>query len=63
MADGRRSEALFVGMPMEYLSEALFLDDNPSLLYYHLINADGNFVVRSGDAYRENYFERDPGTV
>ncbi len=58
MADGRRSEALFVGMPMEYLSEALFLDDNPALLYYHLINADGNFVVRSGDAYRENYFER-----
>lgn len=58
MAGGGRSEALFVGLPMEYLSEALFLDDNPSLLYYHIINEDGNFVIRSGDAYLDNYFER-----
>ena len=40
------------------MSEALFLDDNPSLLYYHIINEDGNFVIRSGDAYLDNYFER-----
>ncbi len=58
MADGGRSEALFVGLPMEYLSEALFLDNNPSLLYYHIINEDGNFVIRSGDAYLDNYFDR-----
>ncbi|MDE7311794.1 MAG: response regulator [Eubacterium sp.] len=58
MKGGGRSEALFVGLPMEYLSEVLFLDNNASLLYYHIINQDGNFVIRSGDAYRENYFER-----
>ncbi|MCX4317936.1 MAG: response regulator, partial [Lachnospiraceae bacterium] len=26
--------------------------------YYHIIDSDGNFVIRNGDAYRENYFER-----
>lgn len=58
MKDGSRSEALLVGLPMDYLSEVLFLDNNKSLLYYHIIDKDGNFVIRSGDAFRDNYFER-----
>jgi len=58
MKDGKRSEALFVGLPMDYLSKVLFLDDNKSLLYYHIIDENGNFMIRSGDAFRDNYFER-----
>lgn len=58
MADGGRSRALFVGLPMEYLRDTLFLDQNNSLLYYHIIDTQGDFVIRSGDAYRESYFER-----
>lgn len=58
MKNGEKSKALFVGVPMDYLRDVLFLDQNESLLYYHIIDTDGNFVIRSGDAYRENYFER-----
>lgn len=58
MKDGKKSEALFVGLPMFYLSEVLFLDNNKSMLYYHIIDKDGNFVIRSGDAFRDNYFDR-----
>lgn len=58
MADGSRSKALFVGLPMEYLRDILFLDQNDSMLYYHIIDTEGDFVIRSGDAYRESYFDR-----
>ncbi len=58
MQDGGRSVALVAGLPMEYLGEVLVLDDNESLIYSHIIHKDGSFVIRSGDAYRENYFQR-----
>ncbi len=58
MKSGRRSAALIVGVPMDYLNTALFLNEHDSRLYYHIIDSDGNFVIRNGDAYRENYFER-----
>ncbi len=58
MKNGTRSRALYVGLPMDYLRDVLFLDQNESLLYYHIIDAKGDFVIRSVDAYRENYFER-----
>ncbi|MCI9175978.1 MAG: response regulator [Lachnospiraceae bacterium] len=58
MKDGGKSIALVAGVPMDYLKEALFLDSEDTLVYTHIIDKDGNFVVRSGDAYRESYFER-----
>ncbi len=58
MKNGGKSKALFVGLPMDYLRDILFLDRNDSLLYYHIIDTEGDFVIRSGDAYRESYFER-----
>ncbi|MCI8627570.1 MAG: response regulator [Lachnospiraceae bacterium] len=58
MKNGERSAALVVGVPMDYLNTALFLNERDSRLYYHIIDSDGNFVIRNGDAYRENYFER-----
>ena len=58
MADGGKSLALLAGIPMDYLKEALFLDSSDTLVYSHVINVDGNYVIRSGDAYRESYYER-----
>lgn len=58
MADGNKSVALIGGVPMDYLKGALFLDSVDTLIYSHIIDADGNFVIRSGDAFRESYFER-----
>ena len=58
MKNGGKSMALIAGVPMDYLKEVLFLDSNDTLVYTHIIDSDGNFVIRSGDAFRESYFER-----
>lgn len=56
--DGSRCIALVVGIPVEYLEEALFLDTEDTLAYSHIIDVDGEFVIRSGNEYKENYFQR-----
>lgn len=58
MKDGKKSIALVAGVPMDYLKEALFLDIDDTLIYSHVIDASGDFVIRSGDAFRESYYER-----
>lgn len=58
MEDGDRSSFLVVGIPMKELSAALVLEEADSMVYYHIIHKDGTFVIRSGEAYRDNYFTR-----
>ena len=58
LKDGGTSSVLIAGVSMEYLNEALFLDEEKALMYSHLIAKDGTFVIRNSDAYRDNYFER-----
>lgn len=58
MSDGRKTIALVGNMPIEYISETLSLDDDDSPLYSFVIHKNGNFVIHSADAYRQNYFER-----
>lgn len=58
LKDGKKSIALIAGMPMEFLGESLFLEEDSTMLYSHLIDRDGTFLIRSGDAFRENYFDR-----
>lgn len=58
MRNGVKSIALIAGFSMDYLSEALFLDEEDMAVYYHIIDVNGNFVIRSSGAYRESYFER-----
>ena len=43
---------------MDYISSTLSLDDEDGMMYSHIIRQDGTFVIRSGDAFRENYFDR-----
>ena len=50
--------ALVAGLPVDYIQEVLFLDEEESLVYSHIIRRDGSFVIRSGDAFRDNYFDR-----
>lgn len=52
------SAALVAGLSVEYVKEALSLDENDSMVYSHIIRRDGSFVIRSEDAYRDSYFER-----
>ncbi len=58
MKDGSTSVALVAGIPMEYLNEALFLEEEGALIYSHVIRADGSYVIRNGDSFRGSYFER-----
>ncbi len=56
--EGEDSLALVAGVSMEYLNEALYLDENDEQVYSHIIDKKGNFVIRNGGAYRNSYFER-----
>lgn len=58
MNNDKVSTALIVGVPMEYLDHALFEYDDDAVLYFHIIDSAGNFIIRNADAYRENYFDR-----
>lgn len=63
MQDGETSDVVVAGMPMKYLEEALVLEGDSSMVYSHIIRKDGEFVVRSGDAFRDNYFSRIEETI
>ncbi len=58
MQDGGDSIALVASLTADYVAETLSLYSDNSLVYSHIIRNDGSFVIRSGDAYRDNYFER-----
>lgn len=58
MEDGKKSDALMVGIPMNYLNEALYLYSDDAAAYSYIIDKEGNFIIRNADAYRSNYFER-----
>lgn len=63
MGDGGVSDVVVAGIPMEYLENALVLEGDGTMVYSHIIRKDGEFVVRSGNAFRENYFNRIEETV
>lgn len=50
--------ALVGELPISYIADTLSLEDENSLIYSFVIRADGDFVVRTNDAYRDNYFDR-----
>ena len=58
MENGETSTALVASLPADYIAETLSLYSEESLVYSHIIRRDGSFVIRSGDAFRENYFDR-----
>lgn len=53
-----KSLALVAGFPSSYIEQILSLDDASSIVYSHVIRRDGTFVIRSGEAFRDNYFDR-----
>ncbi len=58
MAKGEHCSALVAGIPMNVIKDVLSLDQEDALAYSHVIRRDGSFVIRSGAAFRESYFER-----
>ncbi|MEZ3436454.1 MAG: response regulator [Lachnospiraceae bacterium] len=58
MKSGNRSSVLMAAIPMKYLEEALVLEEDNAMVYSHIIRNDGSFVVRTGEAYQDNYLDR-----
>ncbi len=58
MSNGETCTALVASLPVDYITETLSLYSENTLVYSHIIRRDGSFVIRSGDAFRENYFDR-----
>lgn len=63
MKNGEVSDVLIAGMPMSHLESALVLEEENSMVYSHIVRKDGTFVVRSGEAFRDNYFDRLRATI
>lgn len=58
MEDGRKSVAILAAIPMKSLEQVLFKNTYDTEVNTHLIDYNGEFIIRSGDAYRDSYFER-----
>ncbi len=58
MQDGKESIAIVAKMSIEYISNTLSLDEEDALFYSFVVRKDGNFIVHSAGAYRDNYFDR-----
>lgn len=58
LEDGTKSVVLVAGISMEYLNNALFLDTEGAVAYSHIIDKDGEFVIRNAGEFRNNYFQR-----
>ena len=58
MEGGKECTAIVAGLPVEYISNMLSLDQEDALVYSHIIRRDGSFVIKSAGAFRDNYFER-----
>lgn len=57
-SDIEKSLAMVAAFPSEYIETLLALDEESAIVYSHVIRKDGSFVIRSSDAFRENYFDR-----
>lgn len=57
MSGGGTSEILVVGFDMEDLEKALVTQEENALVYTHIIQADGTFVVRNGYDGWYNYYQ------
>ena len=53
---GGQCTALVVGLPIEYLNQALALGVDDTLIFSHIIQADGSFVVQNADTKGDNYY-------
>lgn len=58
LKDGSSSIALVAGVPIDYLKEALYLNEEDALVHSHIISFDGSFVIRGENVSRDNYFKR-----
>ncbi len=57
LADGGKSIALTAGLPMEELNDTLFLKTDDEGMYFHVIDNEGNFIIKNTDISYDSYFK------
>ena len=57
MRDGSQCTALLAGVPIESINKSLSLDINNTLVYSHIVESNGRFVVKNSDAQTDNYYD------
>ncbi len=58
MESGEKSVGLVAALSTSYIKQTLSLDSEDSLIYYFIINRDGEFIIRDDDITDETYFQR-----
>ena len=58
MDNGERCTGLIAAVPLEYITDFLSLEDEGSLMYYHIIRPDGSFVIRNSNNELWYFFEQ-----
>lgn len=60
MQDGRESIGLVAAVPLDIITEALSLDEDGQLMYYHIIRRDGSIVIRNPNGALWEHFNQSP---
>ena len=58
MHNGDRSTGLIAAVPLEYITDFLFLKEEGQLMYYHIIRPDGSFVIHNSNTELRYFFEQ-----
>ncbi len=58
MRNGKESAALVASVSTEYLNDTLYVYEESTAVYSHIIDRNGNFTIRSGEEYDGTYFDR-----
>lgn len=58
MENGGKSIAMVAGIDVDYVNNTLFLDNPGGETYFHIIRRNGDFVIKSGTAVLNNYYDR-----
>jgi signal transduction histidine kinase len=57
MRDGSQCTALLAGVPVESVNLALSLDEDDTLVFSHIIESSGRFVVKNSQVDTDNYYD------
>lgn len=58
MRNGEKSTGLVAAVPLNYITDFLYLEDEGQLLYYHIIRPDGSFVIQNSNTELLYFFEQ-----
>lgn len=59
MSDGTKSDILFAVLSLDYINEAMYLDVPETQVTTHILNSDGEYIIKNGDTGSyNNVFDR-----